>query len=316
MPDFQRSFTAKEPYNYRLFCEKWPATWGILRVLATLYQVKTYFDRREWGDCVKIRLHGRHDSFIRVTWLIHMWDMADWYLKHNACVCDTGLVDMWDMTHVYVAHNSIICVTRLTCMWHTTYVYVTHNWCARDNWLFRTCEWVTCHVRMSSVSHTNHTRLAYEWVMAHIWMSHVSRMNESRARDSWVRHDSFICDTWLMRIVGVTLCTGWRRLIGSPKLQIIFHKRAIKYRLLLREMACKDKGSYESSPPCICVETHSYVTHDSRVRETWLLHMWHMTHAYSRCGFVYLCHDLFVCDTWLTRTWDMTHSYVTYHSCV
>jgi len=45
--------------------------------------------------------------------------------------------------------------------------------------------------------------------------------------------------------------TGWRRLIGSPKLQIIFHKRATKYRALLRKMTCKDKGSYESSPPCI-----------------------------------------------------------------
>ena len=45
--------------------------------------------------------------------------------------------------------------------------------------------------------------------------------------------------------------TGWRRLIGSRKLQIIFHKRAIKYRLLLRRMIYKDKGSYESSPPCI-----------------------------------------------------------------
>jgi len=44
--------------------------------------------------------------------------------------------------------------------------------------------------------------------------------------------------------------TGWRRLIGSPKLQIIFHKRATKYRALLRKMNNKDKGSYESSPPC------------------------------------------------------------------
>jgi len=47
--------------------------------------------------------------------------------------------------------------------------------------------------------------------------------------------------------------TGWRRrLIGSPKLQIIFHKRATKYKSLLRKMTYKDKpeGSYESSPPC------------------------------------------------------------------
>ena len=46
-------------------------------------------------------------------------------------------------------------------------------------------------------------------------------------------------------------CTGWRRLIGSPKLQIIFHKRVTKCRALLRKMTYSDKGSYESSPPCM-----------------------------------------------------------------
>jgi len=51
--------------------------------------------------------------------------------------------------------------------------------------------------------------------------------------------------------VCICICTGWRRLIGSPKLQIIFHKRAIKYRSLLRKTTYKDKGFYESSPPCI-----------------------------------------------------------------
>jgi len=45
-------------------------------------------------------------------------------------------------------------------------------------------------------------------------------------------------------------CTGWRRLTGSRKVQIIFHKRATKYRSLLRKMTHKDKGSYETSPLC------------------------------------------------------------------
>ena len=55
------------------------------------------------------------------------------------------------------------------------------------------------------------------------------------------------------RISGIYdgLLTGWRRLIGSPKLQIIFHKRATKHRSLFRKMTYKDKGSYESSPPCM-----------------------------------------------------------------
>jgi len=51
----------------------------------------------------------------------------------------------------------------------------------------------------------------------------------------------------------ISICgsaTGWRRLIGSPKLQIIFHKRASKYRLLLRKTTYKDKGSHDSTPPC------------------------------------------------------------------
>ena len=55
------------------------------------------------------------------------------------------------------------------------------------------------------------------------------------------------------------LTTGWRRLIGSLKLQI-FHKRAIKYRSLLRKMTYKDKGSYESTPPCTYVDWHGNVS--------------------------------------------------------
>ena len=44
--------------------------------------------------------------------------------------------------------------------------------------------------------------------------------------------------------------TEWRRPIVSPKLQIIFHKRATKHRSLLRKKTYKDTGFYESSPPC------------------------------------------------------------------
>ena len=47
--------------------------------------------------------------------------------------------------------------------------------------------------------------------------------------------------------------TEWRRHIGSPKLQIIFHKRATKYPSLLQKMTYKDMGSYESSPPCMYI---------------------------------------------------------------
>jgi len=70
---------------------------------------------------------------------------------------------------------------------------------------------------------------------------------------TWVHRALFpLVPTPFLQIESVRVCagTGWRRLIGSPKLQIIFHIRATKYRALLRKMTYKDKGSYESSPPC------------------------------------------------------------------
>ena len=63
----------------------------------------------------------------------------------------------------------------------------------------------------------------------------------------WLMYDWFE----MRRCITVSIrCTGWRRHIGSPKLQIICHKRATKYTSRLRKMTCKDEGSYESSPPC------------------------------------------------------------------
>jgi len=50
--------------------------------------------------------------------------------------------------------------------------------------------------------------------------------------------------------VVVQLCTGWQKPIECLKLQVIFRKRATKYRALFRKMTCKDKASYGSSPPC------------------------------------------------------------------
>ena len=69
-----------------------------------------------------------------------------------------------------------------------------------------------------------------------------------------------------MVVILIYLATNreWRRLIGSPKLHIIFHKRATKYRSLLRKMTYKDKGSYESPPPCIYV--HIYANTNVSVR--------------------------------------------------
>ena len=62
-----------------------------------------------------------------------------------------------------------------------------------------------------------------------------------------------ICDRIIhkCKIKHTSQCyTGWRRLTGCLKSQVIFHKRAVNYRALLRKMTCEDKASYESSLSC------------------------------------------------------------------
>ena len=90
------------------------------------------------------------------------------------------------------------------------------------------------------------------------------------------------------------LYTGWQRLIGSPKLQIIFHKRATKYRSLLRKMTYKDKGSYESSPPCnrpcaTIVKDHASCKASLESRWLWLKFSCNRDSSFSYTWHSYLC---------------------------
>jgi len=56
---------------------------------------------------------------------------------------------------------------------------------------------------------------------------------------------------FIYRFINLNVGTGWRRLIGCLKLQVIFHKRAHNHRAHLQKMTYKDKASYDSTPPCI-----------------------------------------------------------------
>jgi len=66
-----------------------------------------------------------HDSFICVTWRIHMWDMTHLYVWHDSLICVTWLIHLCDMTHSYVWHDAFICVTWLIHMCVMTHSYVS-----------------------------------------------------------------------------------------------------------------------------------------------------------------------------------------------
>jgi len=54
-----------------------------------------------------------HDSFICVSWHIHMCDMTHSYLWHDLFTCVTWPIHICDMTHAYVWHDTCICVSWL-----------------------------------------------------------------------------------------------------------------------------------------------------------------------------------------------------------
>ena len=111
---------------------------------------------------------------------------------------------------------------------HANESYVTHGTYIQ----MCTHKWIICPhtVHIYTCAHTNasHVHTQYMYTHVHAQMHHTSQICVLRVHD-----------------------IEKRRLIGSPKLQIIFHKRALKYRSLLRKTTYKHKGSYESSPPCI-----------------------------------------------------------------
>ena len=128
-------------------------------------------------------------------------------------------------------------------MSHMLMSHVTHMHESRHTWM--------SHVtHMTWMSHVTHMIWIYTYIYVHIYTGLLNR--------SLFIYVGLFCrplftDAGLFYFINMMwrIRTGWRRLIGSPKLQIIFHQRATKYRALLRKMTYKDKGSYESSPPCI-----------------------------------------------------------------
>jgi len=211
--------------------------------------------------CDMIHSYVRHDSFSScyylevivhtcVTWLIHTCDMIHWYVWHDlqsvwhdSFICETWLIHMWDMTHSYVRHDSFICVTRLTKSCH---------------------KWVMSRTQMSHVSYTNECDTTYKvetWLLC-VWdMTHLC-----------VRHDSFVCETWLI----CDLQSG-----EDPQDALICRSFLAKQPLIM--------GLFFGKWPTK-IRHPMGLRHLVAIFVRWLIHMCDMTHSYVR-------HDSFICVT-------------------
>jgi len=100
--------------------------------------------------------------------------------------------------------------------------------------------------------------------MSHMWMRHIlPPTNDLLSRNTayiWYVYMVFIHMIYAIHVIfsyvwhysgTYHMCTGWRRLIGCLRLQVIFRKRATNLRALFWEMTYEDKASCDSTPPCI-----------------------------------------------------------------
>ena len=112
----------------------------ILKYYSTLVQTNAsllqsfheQFDMTPW--------YAWHDSFIRVTWLIHTCDMTHSYVWHDSFIRVTWLIHTCDMTHSYMWHDSFIRVTWLIHTCDMTHLYVWHDSFVHVTWLIHTCD--------------------------------------------------------------------------------------------------------------------------------------------------------------------------------
>ena len=160
--------------------------------------------------------YERHDSFICVTWLIHMCDMTHSYQRHDSFICVTWFIHIRDMTHSSHMRYTFEMYTHLFLPQKSPYSD------KRDP--RRSDEW---HRYMSLHRET--------------WLIHMSDMTPS-----YERHDSFIWETWLILHtwdirVKYTHISRTCEIYGECwirclKVQVCFLKRAINDVALLRKM--------------------------------------------------------------------------------
>jgi len=262
--------------------------------------------------CDMTHSHVWHDSFMCVTWLIHMCDMTH---LHDTFTCVTWLIHVCDMTHSHVWHvtHDDLYVTWLIQShgWHDSFMCVT--------WLIHMCDMTHLHeqavgeaVRAAWWHDSYGTWLIYICDMTHShvwddlficvpWLISMSRLlvNQSELRDDMtpVWHDSFTCVTWLM-------CGTW----------LVYMSRLFVNQSGLRRCEFADgcvidvgftQDKYNNAlwgkvRVRVCDMTRSCVWHDAFICVTWRIHTCDMSHSY-------VWHDAFTCVTWHTHMCDMTH---------
>ena len=184
-----------------------------------------------------------HDAWIHICfiYLCAVYMMHKYIYVSYICVRLTYMCT----SHIYV-YVSYICVRLIymcavlrvcdahvccfACMWHEYMMHMRHiSMCAYETHMY-VCimyAYLCVYVIWESDAYTMNT-----WCISYTH-TYVYVISDAYIMNTWCIHVSYICiDASCIHDTRI-----W--LIRSPKLHIIFHKRATKYRSLLRKMTYK-----------------------------------------------------------------------------
>jgi len=180
--------------------------------------------------------HGKHTCSSRrqrLCW--YLWDMTHSYVGHVSFICGTWLIHKCSLQLMaapvfeFMRQNSFISATCLIRMWDTSHSYVGHDSSinARCSWRQRLCSNLWSH-KLDHVPHLNEVCPTCHdmWDIPHLNVGHDSFINTyntaggsasayihatrlicmrdmahsyiKTAQYTYIRHDSFLCGTWLM----------------------------------------------------------------------------------------------------------------------
>jgi len=167
-----------------------------------------------------VRSHIYHGRF---RWLIRMCDVTHSYVRHDSFICVTRLICMRDIACIMVVFSSSTALPTGMCVtWFTTHTCVSHHPFVSVMWLICTCDvthsYVWCDLLLVSSSSTalptgicetmcDMTR-SYVWRDAFVhatWLTHMCDVTRS-----YLWRDSFVCVICLMHICDVLHAYVWR----------------------------------------------------------------------------------------------------------
>jgi len=250
------------------------------------------------------------DSFMRMTWLIHMCDTTRSYVGHVSCVRAACLIRAYGMAHSYEWHDLFICVTWLMHVCDMTPVHAWHDSSTRVTW----------HIHRSGMPHS------YKWqdvfttddachdsfgdyvhsippFIRVTWLTYVRDMTHS-----YVRHALSIQVTWLIHQKWYVTWLIW------------------KLRAFCLPFTCVTCliRTCEMTHSCVCM-CMTYLIHTSgktfTADDAWYMYKYfrilcafHLPFKCVTClvHIVYICvwQVSFMCVTWLVPICDMTDSFV------